>query len=344
MELPSEPTQLLFFDTVYAYQRTQVLKGALELELFTAIAEGSKTAAALAVRCEAAERGVRILCDCLTITGFLIKEGDSYELTSDSAMFLDKRSPAYVGDKVDFFGGAVEFLLSPTMAGAFSDIAATVRKGGTLLPDNGSVAPNHAVWVNFAGGMGALTAVPAEQMAKLVMNGSQEKIRVLDIAAGHGRYGVAFAQQNPNAEIVAQDWPKVLEVAIQTATEAGVADRVTMLPGSAFDVEFGDDFDVVLLTNFLHHFDPPTCETLLKKIHTSLKTRGVVVTLEFVPDENRITPPAAAAFSMFMLASTPGGDAYTFSEFQQMFADAGFSSTELHEVPSTQERVLISRK
>jgi SAM-dependent methyltransferase len=135
----------------------------------------------------------------------------------------------------------------------------------------------------------------------------------------------------------------VLEVALQTAAEAGVADRVTTLPGSAFDVEFGDDLDVVLLTNFLHHFDPPTCVTLLKKIHTSLKKGGVVATLEFVPDENRVSPPAAAAFSMFMLASTPGGDAFTFSEFQQMFADAGFSSTELHEFPPISERVLISR-
>jgi ubiquinone/menaquinone biosynthesis C-methylase UbiE len=334
---PSTPSPILFFDTVNAFQRTQVLKGALELELFTAIAEGNKTPAAIAMRCEAAERGVRIMCDYLTTVGFLTKDGSSYNLTEDSAIFLDKRSPAYVGS-------AVEFLLSPTIAGSFDDVAGIVRKGGTLLPENGSVAPDHPIWVNFARGMGPLTGMSAQLMAKLVMKGSQEKIKVLDIAAGHGRFGVAFAQQNPKAEIVAQDWPKVLEVALQTAAEAGVADRVSTLPGSAFDAEFGDDLDVVLLTNFLHHFDQQTCVSLLKKIHASLKDGGVVVTLEFIPDENRVTPPPAAAFSMIMLATTPSGDAYTYSEFERMFADAGFTSTELHELPPTPERVLISRK
>jgi ubiquinone/menaquinone biosynthesis C-methylase UbiE len=334
---PSMPSPILFFDTVNAFQRTQVLKGALELELFTAIAEGNKTPAALALRCEATERGVRIMCDYLTTVGFLTKDGGSYNLTEDTAIFLDKRSPAYLG-------GSLEFLLSPTIAGAFDDIAGIARKGGTLLPKEGSIAPDHPIWVNFARGMGPLTGMPAQLLAKLVLNGSQEKIKVLDIAAGHGRFGVAFAQQNPNAEIVAQDWPKVLEVALDTAAEAGVADRFSTIPGSAFDVKFGDNFDVVLLTNFLHHFDPETCVLLLKKIYSSLNEGGVVVTLEFVPDENRVTPPPAAVFSMVMLATTPSGDAYTHSEFERMFADAGFTSTELHELPPTPERVLISRK
>jgi hypothetical protein len=90
------PTPALFFSTANAYQRTQALKAAVELDLFTAIAEGKETARDLAQRCKAAERGVRILADYLTVQGFVTKEGNRYKLTLDSAVFLDRRSPAYM--------------------------------------------------------------------------------------------------------------------------------------------------------------------------------------------------------------------------------------------------------
>ena len=52
---------------------------------------------------------------------------------------------------------------------------------------------------------------------------------------------------------------------------------------------------------------------------------GRAVTLEFVPNEDRISPPDAAGFSLMMLAATPSGDAYTFSELDRMLRNAGFS-------------------
>ena len=105
-------------------------------------------------------------------------------------------------------------------------------------------------------------ALPAELMARLVDPEAKQKLKILDIAAGHGFFGIAFARHNPNVEVVAVDWANVLEVAKENATKAGVADRYSTIPGSAFDVAYGDGYDLVLLTNFLHHFDPPTCEKL----------------------------------------------------------------------------------
>jgi hypothetical protein len=99
----------------------------------------------------------------------------------------------------------------------------------------------------------------------------------------------------------------------------------------------------VLLTNFLHHFDPPTCEKLLRKVHAALKPGGKAVTLEFVPNEDRVSPPAAAAFSLMMLGSTAAGDAYTFSEFDTMFRNAGFSGSQIHALPGP-EKVIVSQK
>ena len=181
-------------------------------------------------------------------------------------------------------------------------------------------------------------------MAKLVDTAANQKLKILDIAAGHGLFGIAFAANNQQAEIVALDWPKVLEVAKENAQKAGVADRYSTIEGSAFDVEFGSGYDLILLTNFLHHFDPPTCEALLRKVHDALADGGRAVTLEFVPNEDRISPPDAAAFSVMMLGSTPSGDAYTFSELEQMFQNAGFSRSENHDLPPSIQQVVISSK
>ena len=333
----AQPSPVLFFDTVNAYQRTAAIKAAIELDVFTAIGEGIITTQALSERCRASERGMRILCDYLTIIGFLIKGNDGYGLTPDSAIFLDSNSPAYAG-------GAIEFLLSPMLTRGFDDLTQAVRQGGTALPEEGTIAPEHPVWVHFARAMSTMQTMPAQLMTRLVEMEPGRKLKVLDIAAGHGMFGITVALHNPGAEIIAVDWPNVLEVAQENARKAGVSDRYSTIAGSAFDVDLGRNYDLVLLTNFLHHFDVETCKSLLKKIYRTLAEGGRAVTVEFVPHEDRISPPVSAMFSLVMLGSTPKGDAYTFREFEEMFRDAGFSRSELHQIPPAPQQVIISYK
>jgi len=330
-----QPSPAIVFDTLNGYQRTQALKTAIELELFTAIGEGNTTAKAIATRCGASERGTRIVCDYLTINGFLTKQGDEYLLTPDSATFLDKRSPAYMGT-------VTNFILSSHIREPFEKLTETVRNG--FYAADTAFEPNHPMWVEFARSMQPMMALPSQLMAQLVDPTKDKKLRVLDIAAGHGLFGIAFAKQNPQLEVTAVDWPKVLEVAKENAQAAGVSDRYQTNPGSAFDVDYGTGYDLVLLTNFLHHFDKATCETLLRKVHAAMADGGRAVALEFVPNDDRITPPQAASFSMQMLGGTPSGDAYTFAELEQMAQNAGFSRSEMHELPPTIERVVISYK
>jgi len=337
------PTPEHFFRSINAYQLTRALKGALDLDVFTAIAEGNTTAKALAESRQASERGMRILCDCLAVAGFLTKAGGKYELTPDSAMFLDRRLPSYVG-------GSVEFLLSPTMAQAFDDVAAAVRKGGTVIDDEGTMSHDNPVWVRFARAMQPLAFGMAKMLTELIKLDPGKKTRALDIAASHGMFGLAFARRYPNLEVVAVDWANVLEVGRENAEKFGVADRWRALPGSAFDVSFGatsdanshEGYDLVLIPNFFHHFDPPTNEELMRKIHAALNEGGRAITVEFVPDEGRAAPPQAVTFALTMLVTTARGDAYTFAEYEKMFADAGFSRSELIQTPMGIERVIVS--
>jgi SAM-dependent methyltransferase len=120
-----------------------------------------------------------------------------------------------------------------------------------------------------------------------------------------------------------------------------VQDRYELLPGSAFDVDFGGPYDAVLLTNFLHHFDDLTCVNLLKKVHGALRPGGHAATLEFVPNEDRVSPPMPAAFAMTMLTSTASGDAYPLSELTRMYSQAGFSGVTGHPVPMTAHTIVM---
>ena len=331
------PTPQLFFQTANAYQQSQALKAAIELDLFTAIAEGKDTAQVLAQRCGAAERGVRILADYLTIHGFLVKEANRYTLTPDSAVFLDRNSPAYMGSLLGF-------LHAPKFTEAFQNLTEAVRKGGTVAGESGTVAPEHPLWVEFAKSMIPMMAKPAEEIALLVSRSQPGVTKVLDIAAGHGLFGIEIAKRCSNAQIVALDWPNVLAVAQDFARKAGIQDRYHTIPGDAFQQELGDGYDLVLLTNFLHHFSAPTCETLLRKIHRCLIPGGRVITLEFVPNDDRVTPPPVAEFGLIMLATTPDGDAYTLKEYEQMFRAADFARTELLPMTGSIEQILVSYK
>jgi SAM-dependent methyltransferase len=333
----TQPNPALFFETITAYQRSDAMRAAIELDLFTVIGEGNRTAAQIAAHCGASERGTRILCDYITMMGFLTKEGSSYALTQDSAVFLDRRSPAYMG-------GAIEFIASDQIKEGFKHLTEAVREGGTAVPDNGTLAPDHPVWIKFARAMAPMMRPVAQGIAQMIDPEANRKLKVLDIAASHGLFGIAFATRNPKAQIVGLDWGSVLEVSKENAKAAGVNDRHSIIAGSAFEVDYGTGYDVVLLTNFLHHFDPPTNEKLLRKVHAALAEDGRAVTLEFVPNEDRVTPQGVAGFSLTMLAGTPSGDAYTFAEFDRMFKNAGFAKNELHEIPPAIQQLIVSQK
>lgn len=329
-----QPTPAAIIETLTAFQRSACLKGAIDLDLFTAIAEGSVTVPEIAGRTGATERGVRILCDYLATDGFLLKNGGRYSLPPVSAIFLDRRSPAYLGT-------TASFLSQLHNRHYYDDIASVVRSGHSAAKF-GTVGPDDPIWVDFAHSMAPMMALPAQGIAAVLGAEAGEPWKVLDIAAGHGLFGIAVAEKNPRAEIWAVDWRAVLEVAGENARRRGVDGRYHTIPGSAFDVDFGSGYDVVLITNFLHHFDPPTCVSLLRKIRAAMKPGGRAATLEFVPNEDRVSPHMPAQFAMVMLASTPAGDAYTFRELDAMFREAGFSRNQALPLPPGEETLILS--
>jgi SAM-dependent methyltransferase len=327
-----------FFEAMSAYQQTSALKAAIDLDLFSAIAESSGTVTEVAQRIGAPERGVRALCDFLVVRGFLNKlldkSGSRYSLTPDSAMFLDKKSPAYLGT-------ATRFLASEPVTRGFKNLAEVIRSGGPLPCDVRSDKEDQ-IWIDFAKGMAPVMFIVAQQAAKLFPSDSE--IKVLDIAAGHGMFGIQVAQHDAKAKIVALDWPSVLAVARENAERFQVADRYSLLPGNALEIEVGKNYDGVIVANFLHHLDRDSILAFLKKMHRAMAPKGRIVVVEFAPNDDRVSPPIPASFVLNMFVNTPAGDAYSFSEYQQMLHAAGFVGCEVRPLPPSPQLAITGVK
>lgn len=336
MPNPESPNPGLVFETMSAFHRTAALRAAVELDLFGALGEGCSSVGELAAHCKATERGIRILCDFLTVIGIIGKEGDSYRNSPTSAAFLDPKSPACISSTLRFMNN-VE-LMRP-----YDHLTEIVRDGLAASGGRTTVEPENPVWVEFARSMAPMMAPLARPLGELVLNGDRAAMRVLEVAAGHGLFGIEIARLNPRAEIVALDWAEVLGVARSNADAAGIGSRYQLKPGNAFEVAFDGPYEIILLTNFLHHFESKTCIQLLRKCRDALVPGGLVAALEFIPNPDRITPPQPASFALIMLATTEAGDAHTFPEYQQMFTEAGFSEIELHDVPASPHRIVKAR-
>jgi 2-polyprenyl-3-methyl-5-hydroxy-6-metoxy-1,4-benzoquinol methylase len=327
----SEPNPQLVWEALTAYQRSAAVKAGVDLGVFNALGDGPRSAGDLASQAGVAERGMRILCDCLTVYGLITKTDGRYCHTPSSAVFLDSRSPASLAPTVPFV------LNDKTMQGARL-LTETIRQNRSALAAPLAGTEAHE-WVIYARTMQPMMAAAAEFMAGVILRGGAPA-KILDVAAGHGLFGIAVARLAPQCEIVALDFPNVLEVTAEHARAAGVA--ITLLPGSAFEVDLGRGYDAVLVPNFFHHFAIEDNIALMRRFRAALRPGGRMLTLEFVPNQDRISPPVPASFAMIMLTNTPAGDAYTMAEYGQMLDAAGFGAREITDVPRSAQQLFVA--
>ncbi len=270
----AKPSPERIFATLTAFQQTEALKAAIQLDIFTKIGEGANDASSLAKAIGASERGVRILCDYMTIFGFLSKENNRYGLTQDSAVFLDRRSPAYMG-------AMSNFLASDMHRKSFGALAEAVRKGGSAVPDGDNTRPRDDFWVEFARSMGGLALPGAEFIAALIGAEEKKPCKVLDIAAGHGMYGITIARRILTRRLLPWIGPRCWS-GERKRQAAGVAERCAR-GGKRVRGRLREGYDYVLLTNIFHHFDPAGCEKLMRRVHAALKPGGKAITWSLCP-------------------------------------------------------------
>jgi len=308
---------------------SKTLLSAVELDLFTELSSGGLTAAQIANRLDLHQRGRDDFLDALVALGLLARDGDGpgavYSNTPDTAVFLDKGSPAYLGGILamssarlyGFWGSLTEALHTGLPQ-------SEIKTGAPGLFDGVYADPERLE--NFLDGMtglqlGAFTALSHELDLS-------DRRSFCDIGGANGTLAAIVAAANPSLTGLVFDLPPVVAIATANLASKGVADRVTAIAGDFFV----DDFpaaDVYLMGNVLHDWDETTKQTLIDKAYAGLPSGGILVAIENVIDDARRANAFGLLMSLNMLIELPGGFDYTGEQFDTWARRAGFARTEV---------------
>jgi cyclopropane fatty-acyl-phospholipid synthase-like methyltransferase len=147
--------------------------------------------------------------------------------------------------------------------------------------------------------------------------------RLLDVGGGSGVYSIAFAQARSELEAEVIDLPYVVDIAQRHIDEAGLAERITTRIADLRIEEFGQDYDLILLSAICHMLSPQENEDLFKRCYRALAPEGRIVIRDFILEPDKTAPRSAALFALHMLVATEGGSTYTEGEYRNWLQKAG---------------------
>lgn len=336
----TEPTPQRILETSWGFGPSQVLAVAADLGLFTRIAEGHTTPEALAEALGVPARGVRMLVDVLVGMGFLDRaaEGEDRHLSlaPDVEAFLVQGKPAYVGDFVALHGRRLQE--------AWGKLGDVVRTGVPARqqddPEAGLALWHELVECLFPVNYRAATQAGAE----IARRHPEGEVRLLDVAAGSGVWGLGAATATPRIRVTALDLPEIVGHAKRHAERMGLGERFEVLPGDLRETDLGRErFEVAMLGHICHSEGPQGTRALLDKVARALVPGGTVVVAEFVPDAGRNGPLTPLLFAVNMLVNTTEGDTYTLDQLAGWLREAGFADVGTLATAS-QSPLIVARK
>ncbi len=267
----SEPDPDLIYDLMYDDWKTHVLKIAIQLDVFTAIAEGSDTLEKMVSEKGWTRKPTRLLLDALCFLGLLTKEGGAYILTPTSEALLVTGSENYAGDSLKAFFDC----------SMWEQLLEAIKKGVQSRPSLQNACDRE--WVTLWKQDAAMESMRTSQIPVSLKMWQEAGIdvdsvcpmRIMDLASGCAIKSLALALHNPKFEIMCVDWAEVLEVAARLSERLGVSERVDMKAGDVMVMDFGDSqFDAVFLGQITYYLSPEQNVSVLKRVHRSLKPGG----------------------------------------------------------------------
>lgn len=321
-----------------------IVGAAVQHRIFDLLEQGPKNLEQVASESGASLRGIRAVMNALIGLKFLRKNGERYALTLESATFLVSGTPQFFGDQL---GDMQEkWRATAPETGRWRmwlEINDVVRAGKPVAPVNleqhGSEYFKGFVEALFGAHYGT-----ARTLAKALSIVSQEKpVRVLDLAAGSGVWGIALARESPRVTVTAVDWPSVLEITTTVARRCGVLQRFEFIAGDLLSAYFGERHHIAILGHILHTEGATRSQALLKKTFTALAPGGTIAIADFLVNEDRTGPPMALIWAVNMLVQTEEGDTFSFGEIAGWLRDAGFENSRLLETPGPSPLILASK-
>jgi len=330
---PVTPERIMQF--AWGYIPTVVLEAAIRHRVFDVLDAGPKTLKETAEATGASERGLRAIMNVLVGLNFLARDGQRYKLTPESETFL-------VSTKPGFHGGILKHTSEQLMPKwlQLNEIVAT-GKPATSVNQEGAGSDFFQKFVIDIFPMSYPSALALARHLALDHSGSA--VRVLDLAAGSGVWGIALAESSERVVVTAVDWVDVLPATRETVARFGLTHRFAFVSGDLLTADFGRDSNVATLGHILHSEGEARSKTLLRKTFEALAPGGTISIAEFLVNADRTGPVMPLLFAANMLVNTDDGDTYSFEEIRDWLTEAGFTNPRLLEAPGPSPLILATK-
>ena len=314
---PITPDRIL--EVSYAFWKTKVLLSAVELGVFTLLAEGPADLPTLAASLGLHGRGARDFLDALVALDFLHREADGrYANGPDADLYLDRRKPTYIGA-----------LLEHLNARHYQNWGHLTQALRTGAPQSGALATGSypALYANaatqelFLNGMSAGSLIAAKSLAnRFAWHGYKS---VIDIGTAQGCVPVEIARVHPHLTGGGFDLPSVEPAFVSYVQQHGLSGRLRFYPGDFFADPL-PAADVLVMGRILHNWDIPVRKLLLEKTYRALPPGGALIVYDPLIDEERGLSAHGLLSSLNMLIETAGGSEYTAAECTDWMRQVGF--------------------
>ena len=314
----ASPERIL--QTGLAFWASKTLLSAVELGLFTSLAEKPATADDLRARLGLHPRAALDFFDALVALGFLTRTGGVYANAPDADLFLDKRKPSYVGGILEMANARLFGFWNHLTEGLRTGEPQNEAKGGGPSPFAALYA-EPARLRSFLAAMSGISHGANLTIAK-AFPWSRYKTFV-DAGTAQGDLAVQVALANPHLTGTGLDLPVVQPIFEEYATKNGVADRVTF---AAVDFFTGPlpKADVVMMGHILHDWNLTDKTMLVRKAFDALPPGGAFIVYDAIIDDDRRQNAFGLMMSLNMLIETPGGFDYTGADCIGWMKEAGF--------------------
>ncbi len=336
VETPVQVTPERILQMAWGYVPPLVLEAAIRHRVFDILDSGAKTVQEVAAATSTSVRGLTAIMNALVGLHFLTRDAHArYALTPESSAFL-------VTTKPGFQGGLIRHCsqhLIPRWLN-LSDVVATGEPVAAVNEEKSGAEFFH----DFVLDIFPMSYPAAQFLAREMNFGSAgSPVRVLDLAAGSGVWGIALAQSSPRVQVTAVDWPEVIPVTKKTSARFGLADRFSFVEGDLHDADFGSGYALATLGHILHSEGEALSKKLLAKTFNALASGGTISIAEFLVNKDRTGPLPGLFFAVNMLVNTQNGNTWSVEEISEWLCDAGFTDPRTIPSPGHSPLILATR-
>lgn len=293
---------------------SSILIAGNQLDIFNTLSSGKKTAQEVAKKMKAKPRGTEIFLNALAAMGYIKKVKEYYINTPFSAKYLVKGKNTYMGSALGHYYH---------MWQDWGNLVNVVKKGSEHIEFEKKFLKTNArqteVFIDTMYQLGLYDAITLA--SELDLDGVK---RVLDVGGGPGHYSFAMIEKNPGIKATVLDLPLTLRVTKKYIKKRNMGGKVDTLEGNFLEADYGNNYDLVLLSHVLHSNSFKDCQKMINKSYRALNKGGRVVIHEFILNNDKATPSDAAIFSVNMLVNTKEGASYSVSELTSLLKNAGF--------------------